>query len=65
VGNSRLGGSAAKGEETEVSLRMLERGQAVVRVIRERERNYILLFYTVSLLLLLLFTYILTVDFIE
>ena len=53
MGNSRLGGSAAKGEETEVSLRMLERGQAVVRVIREREKLYIIVLHCVVVVIII------------
>ena len=54
MGNSRLGGSAAKGEETEVSLRMLERGQAVVRVIREREKLYIIVLHRVVVVVIII-----------
>jgi len=55
VGNSRLGGSAATGEETEISLRLLEWCEAVVRVMRKRERERER--EKIILSLLLLFTY--------
>ena len=57
MGNSRLGGSAAKGEETEVSLRMLERGQAVVRVIREGEKLYIIVLHCVVVVIIIIYIY--------
>lgn len=57
MGNSRLGGSATKGEETEVSLRMLERGQAVVRVIREGEKLYIIVLHRVVVVIIIIYIY--------
>ena len=55
MGNSRWGG-ALKGEKP-VSLRMLERGQAVVRVIREGEKLYIIVLHRVVVVIIIIYIY--------